>query len=306
MPVLPYHSSPIMPRKKERRSLRGGVHQGVVRIVRARVAVRSAQQGSTRSLPVQPALVVLGLVRSVTVRFDPQHEQDNENDSDEGTCHDADDHSGTLFGFGVDAATFVLGKARRWVRLRMRLIGLLWFRVGRFGHLHRWWSSTVRRLMYRRTVFLSIILIVGREMYIHNLFLGGGWSLWTNRRTGGGRYNTATGGSTCRCTGTRRSHRNRRAVAINGTAVTSTTATKTARSTTTAHAAGCVHLTGVHPLHLPELLAVDVVNTSVTSPLPEPCRQSSSSHSFSPGLPRPRPPDPSLPPPPDAVVAVCL
>uniref|UniRef100_A0A182VKU8 Uncharacterized protein n=1 Tax=Anopheles merus TaxID=30066 RepID=A0A182VKU8_ANOME len=175
----------------------------VVRIVGARVAVRATEQGRARSLPVETTLVVLRLVRSVSVRFDPQHEQNDENDGNQGTSDNADNHRRTLLGLGVDAAALVLGEARWRVRLRVRLVRLLRFGVRRFGHLHWRWAPTVRRLVHG------------------------------------------------------------------------------------------------------ELLAVEVVNTSVTSPLPDPCRQSSSSHSFSPALPLPRPLAPSLPPPED-VVAVCL
>uniref|UniRef100_A0A182UKF8 Uncharacterized protein n=1 Tax=Anopheles melas TaxID=34690 RepID=A0A182UKF8_9DIPT len=230
----------------------------VVRVVGARVAVRATEQGRARSLPVETTLVVLCLVRSVSVRFDPQHEQNDENDGNQGTSDNADNHRRTLLGLGVDAAALVLGKARWRVRLRVRLVRLLRFGIRRFGHLHWRWTPTVRRLVHGGTVLLPVVLVVRWQVHVHYLLLGSGRCLRVGRFAD---------------------------------MITIPIAVADGRFG--------------RDVLLCQLLAVEVVNTSVTSPLPDPCRQSSSSHSFSPALPLPRPLAPSLPPPED-VVAVCL
>uniref|UniRef100_A0A2M4DJH1 Putative secreted protein n=1 Tax=Anopheles darlingi TaxID=43151 RepID=A0A2M4DJH1_ANODA len=78
----------------------------VVRV--GRVTVRTTEQGRTRTLPVKPTLIVFGLVRTVTVRFDPQDEQNDQNDGNQGARYDTDDHGRPFFGLRVNAATLVL------------------------------------------------------------------------------------------------------------------------------------------------------------------------------------------------------
>ena len=242
----------------------------VVRVVGARVAVRATEQGRARSLPVEPALVVLRFVRSVSVRFDPQHEQNDENDGNQGTSDNADNHRRTLLGLGVDAAALVLGEARWRVRLRVRLVRLLRFGVRRFGHLYWWWAPTVRRLVHSGTVLFPVVLVVRWQVHVHYLLLGRGRCLRVgrfadmitvpiavadgrfgrdvllcrgravraepNRCAGGGGYHPPAGRCARRRTGPGRSHRNRCAVAVDGATVVATGAA----TTTTAAAAATV------------------------------------------------------------------